>query len=140
MTSRVYVIGANDTLEGCALLMSLHNIGFVPVVDATGRVLGVVTDRDLAVRGLASGKGVASKVREVMTVKVVSCAPEDDLAVAEQRMCESRVSRVVMLSASGECIGVLSLSDVLRVEQSEKAAKVLRAISARESLPPPPMG
>jgi CBS domain-containing protein len=140
MSSKVYVVEASDTLEVCALLMSARNIGFVPVVDGAGKVLGVVTDRDLTVRGLGTGKGVASKVREVMTPKVVSCAPDDELASVERLMCEARVTRVVVLAKSGECVGVLSLSDVLRVEQSEKAAKVLRAIAARESMPPPSMG
>jgi CBS domain-containing protein len=125
-----------DTVTECARMMREQNIGFVPVVDADEQVVGVVTDRDLALRVLAEGKAGPTLVSEVMTRDVRVCHPEDRIQAAERRMAETRKSRLVVVDESGRCLGVISLSDVAQVESRRRAGGVLQAITTREAPPP----
>src|SRR4051794_18110483 len=83
--------GACDT----AARMRTRKIGFVPVCDDRGRVVGTVTDRDLAVRVLAEHFSFRTPLRHVMTVGPVTCRPDDDLEVAENLMRRNHKSRII---------------------------------------------
>ena len=139
MTSSVLMSAIDEGIADCARRMRDHNVGFMPVVDPHGLLEGVVTDRDLAVRALARDLPGDTPVASVMTRSVVTCGPDDELRVAEERMVRAQVSRVIVVANGGRCVGVISLSDVLRVEESMRAGDVVRAITARESSPPPSM-
>jgi CBS domain-containing protein len=119
--------------------MKHQNVGFVPVIDATGRLVGVVTDRDLAVRVLSEGRSATTELWRIMTKEVVTFAADDDLREAEAGMIARQVSRVVITGPHGRCLGVLSISDIVRVEESRRSGQVMRGIAARESAPPPSM-
>ncbi|HEY7410549.1 MAG TPA: CBS domain-containing protein [Vicinamibacteria bacterium] len=121
-----------DTVARCAELMKERRIGFVPVLDADRRVLGVVTDRDLVLRVLAPGAAPSVPVSEVMTKEVVSCRSGDTLGAAEEKMALRRKSRVVVIDAEGRCIGVISLSDIAQAENRARTGKLLFAVTRRE--------
>lgn len=135
MTAPVFACRDDETVDRCAQLMRDVGIGFVPIVDAESKVVGVVTDRDLAVRVLADSKPAATRVGEVMSTEIVSCNSDEYLDVAEQRMVNAAVSRIVVLAAYGRLEGVISLSDIARVEYGDRATRVLRQIAAREASP-----
>lgn len=137
MVTSISTCRLETTAAECARLMGEDGIGFVPVLDARDTLAGVVTDRDLAVRVLGAGRGGETPLSQVMSIAVVTCRPDDELAVAEERMSEARVCRVVMVDGRRRCLGVLSLSDIARVEESGRVGRVLRAVSLRESVPPP---
>ncbi len=139
MTSTVHTCREDATAAECARLMGERSIGFVPVVDADGRVVGVVTDRDLAVRVLGAGRPPRTRLAEVMTARLVTASPHDDLREVERAMADARISRIVVTGPSRRCLGIVSLSDIARVEEGSRAAGVLRAVSAREAAPPPPL-
>ena len=114
--------------------MSAANIGFLPVCDDGGKVVGTVTDRDIVVRAIARGLDPAlARVTEVMSRDVVSCRPEDELALAEQFMANYQVSRLVITDDDGVLEGVISLSDIAEHEPARRAARTLRAVAAREA-------
>ena len=121
------------TVEACARMMNDNNIGFLPVVDADKRVVGVITDRDLAVRVLAEGLEPETPVGTVMTRDVRICHPDDKLQEAEWKMSTTRKSRLVVADDDGHCVGVISLSDIAQADSRTRAGGVLRAVTRREA-------
>lgn len=118
----------------CGRLMRDNNIGFVAVVDARGQAVGVLTDRDLAIRVVAEERPPATKVREVMTrPPLVTCSPDEDVRVVEARMARQGKSRAIIVDAAGRCVGVVSVSDIARVEEPARSGQLLHDLSGRES-------
>jgi CBS domain-containing protein len=127
-------VNADDPIRLAAEIMSAANIGFLPVCDDGGKVVGTVTDRDIVVRAIARGLDPAlARVTEVMSRDVVACRPEDELALAEQFMANYQVSRLVITDDDGVLEGVISLSDIAEHEPARRAARTLRAVAAREA-------
>jgi CBS domain-containing protein len=131
MSRSVAVVGIDDTLQKAAGIMRERRVGFLPVCDPDGRAIGAITDRDLVVRGLADSGDASTRVDAVMTRDVMSCGPEDDLALAEALMGERHRSRVMVCDDDGGVLGVISLSDVGRREVSTQAGATLRAVTSR---------
>ncbi len=128
MSSTVRSIEPEQSAERAANVMRELNIGFLPVCDPSNRVVGVLTDRDLAVRVLAQGKPGSTPVKEVMTTELCACAPSDPLEKAEELMARRRKSRVVLVDRQGRLAGVISLADIARKERDAPAARVLREL------------
>jgi CBS domain-containing protein len=115
----------NDTLQIAARLMADFDCGAVPVLERAdrNRLVGVLTDRDIAVRGVARGKTPDSKVNDVMSPAPAFCSPEDDVDVVERIMIEKQVRRVPVVAADGRVVGIIAQADLARED---------RAISDRE--------
>ena len=135
MSKNVRTSPKDGTASSCAKIMEKENVGLLPVVNARGKVIGVVTDRDLALRVLAAGKAAKTPIGSVMTSALVTCGPEEDLHVAEDRMCKAKKSRILVLDEDGKCAGVISLSDIGRVEERPRAGQVLGSVAKREASP-----
>jgi CBS domain-containing protein len=134
MKRQVQRSAEGESLQQAAEKMASANIGFLPVCDEGGRVLGIITDRDITVRAVARNRPPdATTVGEVMTRAVVACHAADDLAAAEQRMIQHRVSRIVVQDETGQLCGIISLSDIAEREPGRRAAIVLREVAAREA-------
>lgn len=131
-------------VSGNTELMWTGDCGFLPVVGEGGRVVGIITDRDICValgtRGRPSGEVT---IAEVMTSKVYSCLPEDDIHVALRAMREGHVRRLPVINKQNALVGVISMDDVLlRAEapslgitpelSSEEIVKTHRAINTRQ--------
>lgn len=136
MLVKVYSCRQADSALDCARLMRDERIGFVPVLNDDDEIIGVVTDRDLAVRLVAADLPLSTPVSRIMTkTPVLSVRPDDDLHVLEKKMSEARRSRALVLDKDGHLVGVVSLSDVVSAEPSaERAAQLLRDIARRESV------
>ena len=134
MRTPVLTCRETDSVAMCARLMRDHDVGFVPIVDRWRRLVGVLTDRDLALRVLAEGVPLKSPVSSVMTGGVlVTCGADDDLAIAEARMSRGQKSRIVVVDDGQYVAGVISLSDISQVEQTLHGGRVLQAVTRRES-------
>src|SRR5689334_18209245 len=94
-----------DTAQDAAECMRDENIGFLPVCDESNRVLGTITDRDLAVRVLADARAPSTAIDEIFSREVISCRPEDDVRQAEELMAQNHKSRVVCLDDEGHLVG-----------------------------------
>lgn len=102
------------TLARAAELMSHNNCGILPVVAAGGKVVGLVTDRDICVNAARTNKSLASmRVEEVISGKVYACRPEDDIQAALRTMRENKIRRIPVIDAEGMLKGLLSMDDVL---------------------------
>jgi len=132
MRRPVKFVKSGATLAVAARTMRDAHVGFVPVCDATGRVRGVVTDRDLVIRAIADDRDPCrTLVDEIMTRDIVYCRPIDEIAVAEQKMREHRKSRVLVLADDKRAVGVISLSD-LAARRDPEAVETLRQVAQRE--------
>jgi CBS domain-containing protein len=135
MKRELFVVGADDTVRAAAQRMRNANIGFLPVTDASDRVIGVLTDRDIAMRVTAADRLASScRVGEVMTAEVVCCRATDDLSRAEELMSEHMKSRLLVTSEEGFLQGVLSLSDIAQHESPRRTGVTIREVTAREAL------
>jgi CBS domain-containing protein len=129
MLTFVYRCEPSFTAAECARLMRDERIGFVPVVDNTEKVIGVVTDRDLAIKVLATGKPSSTPVGEVMSsAGLVTCRADDDLQAAEEKMARTKKGRILVLDEAGHCVGVISLSDIARVEEPRRSGDLFRRV------------
>lgn len=111
MTDRIAYIGPDASVAQAAQLMQKHNVGSVPVVDQQS-VVGIVTDRDIVVRGVAHGKDAANTpVSQVMTSEIHSASPEMSLEQAAQIMSEHQVRRLPVVDQN-RLVGIVSLGDL----------------------------
>jgi CBS domain-containing protein len=135
MKSEIECLSPGDTADLAARKMRDHNVGFLPVLDDSLRAVGTITDRDIAVRLVASNLPLVTPVADLMSSDLVSCRPSDDVRSAEQLMGLHRVSRILCVEEDGVLAGVISLSDIAQHESPVVAAQTLREVTARE-IPP----
>ena len=122
-----------DIVSKVAQLMKSKNIGPVPIIEneQTRKLIGIVTDRDLAVKIVAEGRDPKStKAQEVMTHKVVTCRAEDDVQKALDAMAQHKLRRIPVVDNNNGILGIIAQADVAtRVDQPEKTAAMVRGIS-----------
>lgn len=122
-----------DTVMKAAELMRSGDIGPILVIEneQTQKLVGIVTDRDLALRIVAEGLDARStKVDAVMTHKVVTCHPEDDLQNALDAMGRHQLRRIPVVDHDNRVVGIIAQADVaIRVNQPEKTAEIIKEIS-----------
>ncbi|MBI1683412.1 CBS domain-containing protein [Caulobacter hibisci] len=129
MTSQVSVARPGDSVRKVAEVMAKIDSGVVPIVE-DGKVLGLVTDRDIVLRVVAEGRSFDSPVSEVMSDGEVLSVKEDDiLADATARMANNQVRRLVVLNEAGNLTGILSLGDVAKDYGAKQVGKTLEEIS-----------
>jgi CBS domain-containing protein len=133
MKRDVQCVDPKDPVELAARRMRDENVGFLPVCDSSRKVLGALTDRDIAVRLVAEGRPPTTSVGDVMTREVIASRPGDDITRAEQLMGEHHKSRMICTDEQGRLVGVISLSDIAQVEDESRASQTMKQVSARES-------
>jgi CBS domain-containing protein len=123
----------NDSVAKAAELMKSEDIGSIPVIDneQTRKLVGIVTDRDLALEIVAEGRDAKStKVETVMTRKVVTCLADDDLQKALDAMAEHQLRRIPVVDTGNKILGIIAQADVAtRVDEPEKTAEMVKEIS-----------
>jgi CBS domain-containing protein len=125
MTREVKVCKVDDTLNRAARLMWERDCCFIPVIasNGDGALVGVVTDRDIAMATYIQGKPpLAITLSSVMTRKPVCCHVEDDIAQAEALMRINQVRRLPVIDLGGHVVAILSLNDIAREVQREKGS------------------
>jgi CBS domain-containing protein len=129
MTRQVSAAAPTDTIRKVAQVMAHVDSGVVPVVD-NGKVVGLVTDRDIVLRVVAEGRSFDSPVSEAMTGGDVQSVREDDvLADATAKMAGHQIRRLVVLDEAGKLTGILSLGDVAKDFGAKQVGKTLEEIS-----------
>lgn len=121
----------DSTLEEVAKLMSYQNVGLIPVCDLEHHLMGVVTDRDLVLRGYAKGVSHNEHVDSVMTQDVISCDQDSTVVEASELMADHQIRRLPVVE-DRKLIGIISLGDLALEQQSNHAAgEALEDISKR---------
>ena len=131
MNPNIIAVSPEDGVDLAARLMKTHNIGSLPVVSEEGRLRGILTDRDIVTRCVASGvEPREMAVKEAMSRGVISVLPGDDIKMATDIMAGDQIRRLPVLDG-GRLIGMLSLADLARRNCcSMEAASTLADISA----------
>ena len=127
MTANPQAAQADDSLQTVAQAMSEGDFGSMPVVDG-GRLIGVVTDRDIAVRGVANGMSATDSISGVMTDQPVCVAPDCDLKDAAQLMQDRQIRRLYVTD-NDTLVGVAALADVVAAASDELAGATIEKIS-----------
>ncbi|MEO8179931.1 MAG: CBS domain-containing protein [Deltaproteobacteria bacterium] len=115
MTDPVHVCSAEEPVQRAAQIMWDADCGAVPVVDAEGRLCGIITDRDICMATYTKGVAPSSiRVADVMSRHVRSCSADDSLQRAVASMADAQVHRLPVVGADGRPIGMISLADIAR--------------------------
>jgi CBS domain-containing protein len=133
MTTEVFCCLPTDSLEEVASVMQSEDVGPVPIVEdlESRNLVGIVTDRDIALRAVASGLDARStSAAEVMTRELVTCNVEDPIEAALDLMSEHQLRRLLVVDGGRRLVGIISQADVAtRLHESEKVAEVVEEIS-----------
>jgi CBS domain-containing protein len=124
---------ATDTVDKAAKIMKMEDVGSVPVTDReeTKRLIGIVTDRDLAIHIVAEGLDPRNtRVEQVMTREPIRCKVDENLEEALDAMKDYQIRRIPVVDESGRILGIIAQADVAtRVKDSEEVAEVVEEIS-----------
>jgi CBS domain-containing protein len=124
---------ATDTVTKAAQWMRDEKVGSIPVVEneKTKKLIGIVTDRDLALEVIANGRDAkTTKVADVMTQELVTCNADDDVQNAVDAMAENQLRRIPVVDAEQKIVGIISQADVAtRIDEPQETAKMVKEIS-----------
>lgn len=121
MSTEVKTITPDETIQTAARYMDSGNFGMLPVTE-NDRLIGTITDRDIAVRAVAEGKDCATKVREIMSKEIICAQENETIASAAQLMSEHQIRRLPILNAEKKIVGIVALGDLAVVKEDVKVA------------------
>jgi len=123
MSTHLKTCRSEDSLQAAGQSMWDHDIGILPVVAADGRLTSVITDRDIAMAASIRGKPLHEiRVSEVMSKRLVTVLPSDDLHLAEERMQAEQVHRIPVVDSAGFLTGIITINDLAHHLRSRKLA------------------
>ena len=128
MTREVRMVRPDQTISDAARTMMEIDAGALPVSE-NDRLIGMITDRDIAVRGVAEQKGPDTPVREVMSSEVKYCFEDDDMEHVAQNMGDIRVRRLPVVDRDRRLVGIVSLGDIALVEGRKAAGEAVVGVS-----------
>jgi CBS domain-containing protein len=128
MTRDVKTVGPDQTAREAASFMLSADAGAIPVTEGD-RLIGMITDRDIAVRGVAEGHGPDTPVRELMTNDVVAARMDDDTDDVATRMSEAQVRRLPVIDDQQKLCGIVSLGDLTQNGADQAAEQALEGVS-----------
>jgi len=128
MTRDVQLASPTQSIRDAAKMMADIDVGSLPV-GQDNRLVGMITDRDIAIRAVAEGKSPDTPVREVMSQEVLYCFDDQELEEVARNMADIKVRRLPVLNRSKHLVGIVSLGDLSRKQQPELTAKAVSNIS-----------
>ncbi|MEX0828023.1 MAG: CBS domain-containing protein [Haliea sp.] len=132
MTSHAEYISPETSLREAAQMMAKLSCGFLPIGNGRGsKLTGVITDRDIAIRGVAEGKDPEStRIGEIQTEKVLYCYADDELEVAADSMRDKAIYRLIVLDTpeNKQLCGILSMGDIVRRDQLSLASQAVSGV------------
>ena len=128
MTRDVRTVSPDQTAKEAASFMLSEDAGSMPVSEGD-RLIGMITDRDIAVRGVAKGYGPETPVSELMTSDIICAREEDDVEEVAAKMSAAQVRRMPVIDANQRLCGIVSLGDLARESDDESAHQALEGVS-----------
>jgi CBS domain-containing protein len=129
MTAQVVTAKPTDSVQRVAKIMQEVDTGAVPIFD-DGKVVGLVTDRDIVVRVVSQGGDLSGPISGAMSADVQSCREEDNVADAAAQMASHQLRRLIVINDAGKLVGILSLGDIATDYGNKQVGHVLEDISA----------
>ena len=128
MTSNVQTVQPDQTAQQAAEFMLSADAGSIPVTEGD-RLIGMITDRDIAVRGIAKGYGPDTPVRELMSNDIICAREDEDVEDVATKMSEAQVRRLPVIDDDNRLCGIVSLGDLARETSDESAHQALEGVS-----------
>lgn len=128
MTTDVLLVNPNQTIAEAAKMMAESDTGAIPVRE-NDRLVGVITDRDIAIRAVAQRKPPDTSVREAMSKEVLYCYEDEDVEQVAKNMAENQVRRLPVLNREKRLVGIVSLGDLSHSVQPRTAGEAISEIS-----------
>ena len=128
MTKDVRMAAPDQSVREAAQMMASLDAGVLPVAQ-NDRLVGMITDRDIAIRGVAEGKGPDARIREVMSTDVKYCFDDEEVDDVLQNMGEIQVRRLPVVNRDKRLVGIVSLGDLASNGEAKQAGKALGGIS-----------
>jgi CBS domain-containing protein len=129
MTSDVQIANPNQSIQDAAQTMAAIDAGVLPVGE-NDRLVGIITDRDIAVRAVAKGLSPSTKVREVMSEgEVMYCYEDEDVEDVAHNMADIKVRRLPVLNRAKRLVGIISLGDIAVADGPDSAGDAICGIS-----------
>ena len=128
MTAQVATARPEDTIRTVGRMMSEVDSGVIPIAE-DGRVVGVVTDRDIVIRAVAEGSSMDEPVSSIMSTDVQTCREDDTVADAVGKMASLKIRRLVVTREGGGLCGIVSLGDISKDFGAKQVGKTLEEIS-----------
>lgn len=133
MTKKPVCCLPDDAVSKAAQSMNKENVGSIPVIQnhETGKLIGILTDRDLAIKVIANERDAkTTKVADVMTEKVISCHMDEDIQKAVDAMAKHQLRRMPVVDNDSKIVGIISQADVAtRINKPEETASMVKDIS-----------
>ena len=128
MTRDVQTVRPDEPVQQAASFMLSSDAGSIPVTEGE-RLIGMITDRDIAVRGIAKGYGPETPVRDLMTNDVICARESDDIEDVATKMSEAQVRRLPVIDDEERLCGIVSLGDLSREADDDCASEALEGVS-----------
>lgn len=128
MTADVKVADPNQSIREAAVLMAELDVGALPVGE-NDQLVGMITDRDIAIRAVAKGLKPDTKVRDVMSKEVKYCFEDEEVEEVAENMAEIKVRRLPVLSREKRLVGIVALADIAVDHGADSAGIAIRGIS-----------
>jgi CBS domain-containing protein len=128
MTRDVQTVRPDQPVQEAASFMLSADAGSIPVTDGE-RLIGMITDRDIAVRGVAKGHGPDTPVSELMTDDIICAREDDDVEDVASKMSEAQVRRLPVIDRDERLCGIVSLGDLSRDADEDTASEALQGVS-----------
>ena len=139
MTPDPAQVTPSDSLQRVSQLMLEHDCGCIPVVTAADQrsLVGVVTDRDIAIRAVAEGRPATTPVGEIMTPNPDCVTPDDEMERVEKLMSDRQIRRVVVVDDTGECVGIIAQADLARAAKRSNDPSQKEMVDVLEKISQP---
>jgi CBS domain-containing protein len=129
MTRDIQLANPDQTIREAARMMSEEDVGALPVAEKD-RLVGMITDRDIAIRAVGEGKGPDAKIRQVMTDQVKYCFEDEDLNHVAKNMAQIQMRRLPVMNRDKRLVGIVSLGDLATEKRAgAQAQQALRGVS-----------
>jgi len=128
MTREFRIVDPGETLQGAAQTMADIDAGFLPVGEHD-RLVGIVTDRDIAIRAVATGRSPSARVRDVMSLEVRYCFDDEDVDSVLDNMADLQLRRLPVLDRDKRLVGVISITDLAGNGEAAHAGEALGEIA-----------
>jgi CBS domain-containing protein len=129
MTDRPRAITPETSIREAARLMEEEDVGSLPIVDEGARLVGIVTDRDIAIRAVGRGLDQETSVLDIASKELYALTPDDDLDKALEMMARAQVRRLPIVVRESELVGIVSQADIARTSKEKTTGEVIEAIS-----------
>lgn len=134
MTKSIATLKQHDTIKDASAMMFEHNVGCIPIVDDDNHPVGIVTDRDIIIRGIAQNNDAKTRLEDIMTSSLQTVSPNDEIGTCTHIMGHRQIRRLLVVDEFEKLVGIIAMADISTTpENDSKAGTALSQISLKST-------